>query len=181
MASIATLPSLFGTLAKFFGVVLKDGLPEDFFQRVIDDPTYRTNFVAAEKQGFVLNPPVPLWRKVDEFTIDVNYDRPSNLPFEGATVEWRTPGLTGWHTVQRRGEDVFVDDRMVELFLAKGQTKTTSVLGHDLRKELEGRVVLHPNVLDALMENIHLIPDSWKKNSGGNKLYNFFWAVGFRN
>ncbi|MBI4599154.1 hypothetical protein HY734_03100 [Candidatus Uhrbacteria bacterium] len=29
------------------------------------------------------------------------------------------------------------------------------------------------------MENVHLIPDVWKKDAAGNTRYIFFWAVGF--
>ncbi len=181
MASIATLPSLLGMLAKFIGVVFKDGLPEDFFQKVIDDPSYRARFVAAEKLDFVLTPPVPVWRKIDDMTIEVNYDALPGPPcFKTATVEWRTPGLTGWHQVQRRGEDVFVDGRKVEFHFTEGQ-KTGIVVGHELRKQLEGQPVLHPNILDAMFENPHLIPESWKADEQGNSFRIYFWAIGYRN
>lgn len=61
MASIATLASQLGMLAKFVGIVLKEGLSEDFFQRVIDDPAYRARFVAAEKRGFEFL----VWRTIE--------------------------------------------------------------------------------------------------------------------
>ncbi|MFA6522054.1 MAG: hypothetical protein WCT24_00445 [Patescibacteria group bacterium] len=46
MASIATLASFLGTIQKFLGISAKDGLPDEFYQRVIDDPVFRGQFVA---------------------------------------------------------------------------------------------------------------------------------------
>ncbi len=46
MVSIATLASLFGTIQKFLGIAAKEGLPDEFYQKVIDDPDFRSEFVA---------------------------------------------------------------------------------------------------------------------------------------
>lgn len=125
-------------------------------------------------------PEVPFWRAVNETTIEVNLDAPPVLPFPDATVEWIKPGQTGWVRVERKGDKLFVDGNEVLLHLDAGQKKGGSIQGHDLRKQLEGKAVLHPNIADSLLENVHLIPDNWKQDKAGNTIYVYFWAVGYR-
>lgn len=124
-------------------------------------------------------PEVPLWRALNETTIEVNLDASLVLPFPDAMVEWVKPGQSGWVRVERKGDNLFVDGREVLLHLTEGQ-KTGTVQGHDLRKQLEGQIVLHPNIEDALLENVHLLPDSWKVDEQGQTVYVYFWAVGYR-
>ena len=81
MASIATLASFLGTIQKFLGVAAKDGLPDEFYQKVIDDPTFRAKFITWA-QG-CLNPH-PFWEYVSDRTIRVNINAVPKLPFEGA-------------------------------------------------------------------------------------------------
>ena len=122
------------------------------------------------------------WRTVDEHTIDVNLDALPTLPFDGATVVWpKSSSKKGWVKVERRGDDLHVGGRKVILHLEDGQ-KTGYILGSDLRKALEGKDVLHPNILDALFDNFHLIPESWKQDEQGRTLSIFFFlaVVDFR-
>lgn len=123
-------------------------------------------------------PSVERWRKLSATMIEVNLDAPPTLPFDGAEVAWITPSQTGWVRVQRKGGKLYVGGRKVVLHLVDAQ-KVGTIKGYDLRSELEGKAVLHPNVLDALRENIHLIPDSWKTDDQGRTRYIFFWAVGY--
>ena len=70
--------------------------------------------------------------------------------------------------------DLYIDDKRVVLHLVEGQ-RTGSVHGHELREQIRGQMTLHPNVLDALFENQHLILESWKLDEQRS----FFWAVGY--
>lgn len=56
MVSIATLVPLLGMLQKFLGITLKEGLPEKFFQMVIDDPKLRGEFVGWADRRLNKNP-----------------------------------------------------------------------------------------------------------------------------
>ncbi len=72
MAPIATQLSLLGMLQKFLGIALKEGLPEKFFQAVIDDPEVRKDFIDWAKRR--LEPP-RTWREEDGviyFTVTSN-------------------------------------------------------------------------------------------------------------
>ena len=121
------------------------------------------------------------WRTVDENTIEVNLDASPRLPFDGAALEWpKSSGQKkGWVKLQLRDGKLFLDGKEIILLLEEGQ-KTSYVVGHELRKALEGKNALHPNVLDALFENAHLIPKSWKVDEQGRTRFIYFWAAGFR-
>ncbi|MEK7615313.1 MAG: hypothetical protein AAB431_02935 [Patescibacteria group bacterium] len=125
-------------------------------------------------------PEVPLWRKVGDLAIEVNLDAPPVIPFADATVEWTKPGQTGWIRVERIGDLLFVGGNEVLLHLDAGQLKGKSIVGTELRKKLEREATLHPNILDALFENQHLIPDNLKQNEDGNTIYLYFWSVVYR-
>ena len=66
----------------------------------------------------------------------------------------------------------FAKDRVL-LHLAKKQ-KSGTILGHDLRKELEKEPVLNACVLDYLLAHPHLIPEEWKGQAV------FFWGTVYR-
>lgn len=122
----------------------------------------------------------PLWRVINATTIEVNLDVPSSLSFDGATVEWTTPGQTGWVRVEKKDNQLFVDGRKVDLHITEGQKTARDHQGHNLFWQLKGKAVLHPNIADALFENPHLFPDSWKLKDQGWTVYVYFWAVGYR-
>lgn len=117
-------------------------------------------------------------RVVNATTIMVNLDVAPGLPFGGATVESHTGG--GWVKVQRRKDGLYVDGRKVVLHLSERQKGGRVLKGYELRDELTGKPVLNANVLDALYENPHLIPEDWKKDEAGNIRYIFFWGTIFR-
>lgn len=123
-----------------------------------------------------------LWRKIEgsDTAIEVNLDAPPRLPFGEAQVEWTTPGQTGWVRVEKKDSQLFVDGRKVNLHLTYEQ-KNGHAKGYVLRRRLEDRTVLHPNILDALLENPHLFPDSWKVDGQGLTIFVYFWAVGYCN
>ncbi len=107
--------------------------------------------------------------------IEVNLDAPPMLPFEGAKVDSivGTGTRTGWVEVERRGKNLYINKKKVVLYLSERQQNGQAIRGHELREELTGKPVLHPNILGALFEHPHLIPEVWK----GKLVY--FWAVIF--
>lgn len=115
---------------------------------------------------------------INKNTIMVNLDAPPKLPFEGAIVEANTGG--GWVEVKNRKDKLYQDGCEIGLYLSERQKDGQVIKGHELRKKVSGKPVLHPNVLDALFEHQHLIPENWKKDENGKIRFIFFWAVIFR-
>ena len=111
--------------------------------------------------------------------IAVNLAAIPKLPFNGAEVEQHIG--EGWAIVEKRADRLYVNGRKVILHLSKRQMNGKSLKGYDLREELTGKPVLNANVLDALADNPHLIPEDWKKDEQGNTRYIFFWATVYRN
>jgi len=116
---------------------------------------------------------------LSDTVIMVNLDVAPKLPFDGAEIE-KNEGC-GWVKIEKREDGLYVDDRKVVLYLSERQKGGQTIKGYELRDEFTGKLVLHPNILDALMEHFHLIPEDWKKDENGNTRYIFFWAVIFRN
>jgi len=105
--------------------------------------------------------------------IEVNLDAP---PFDGAQVDSviGTGPRSGWVRVERKGKDFYVNNKKVVLFLSELQQNGKNIGGYELKEKLTVLPVLHPNILDALLDHLHLIPEDWK----GKLIY--FWAVVFR-
>ncbi|MFH0892376.1 MAG: hypothetical protein V1867_06365 [Candidatus Falkowbacteria bacterium] len=122
--------------------------------------------------------PIERIRVINETTIMVNLDAPSNPLLNGAKIEFQIG--SSWVKVEKRSDGLYVDDRRVTLHLSERQKGKKDLPGYELQKELEGKPTLHPNIMDALFENPYLIPEDWKKDEKGNILYIFFWAVVFR-
>jgi hypothetical protein len=99
------------------------------------------------------------------------------LPFDGAIVESHQG--EGWILVERRRNGLYIGGRKVMLYCSKHQHDDASISGHELRKEIMGEC-LNSNILDALYENIHLIPEDWKKDENGNTRYICFWGTIYR-
>ena len=112
---------------------------------------------------------------IDEHTILVNLGASPKLPFPGATVHFHEG--EGWVEVQRRPDGLYVGDRKVILHLSERQIGGGRVEGHELRNELTGKPVLNANLLDALIEHTHLIPDGWKVDEQGRTRLIYFWAT----
>lgn len=122
------------------------------------------------------------WYVVNENTIMVNLDptlAPLRLPLNGA-VSLNTPTATGWAKVERINDKLFANGREMIPWLAKGQKDGKVIGGHALRKEVETKDNVHPNIWDALIEHdASFTPERYKKDTDGNVLYNFCWAVVF--
>src|SRR3989344_6516257 len=112
-------------------------------------------------------------------TIAVNLAATPKLPFNGAEVEQHIG--EGGAIVEKRTDGLYVNGRKVALHLSKRQQNGKSLKGYDLRDELTGKPVLNVNLLDALVDNTHLIPEDWKKDENDNTRFIFFWATVYRN
>ncbi|PIR91964.1 hypothetical protein COU01_04345 [Candidatus Falkowbacteria bacterium CG10_big_fil_rev_8_21_14_0_10_44_15] len=115
---------------------------------------------------------------ISETEIMVNLDAPPALPFDGAQIEFQTGG--GWVKVEKREDELYVNGRKIIFYLSERQQGNNMVRGHELREELSGKPVLHPNIMDALIEYPNFIPEGWKVDESGNIRFIFFWAVIFR-
>lgn len=102
------------------------------------------------------------------------------LPFAGATVEKHTG--TGTVTIEKRADgELYIDGKKVVLHLSERQLGGKWLKGHELRTELDGKLVLNATVLDFLEDHPEFIPDDWKKDEQGNTRYVFFWGTVYRN
>ncbi|MEX0652232.1 MAG: hypothetical protein WD509_00355 [Candidatus Paceibacterota bacterium] len=103
------------------------------------------------------------------------------LPFDSAKVV-KHEG-TGVVEIELRSDDnLYIDGKKVVLHLSERQMGDKRIVGHDLRKELEGgeQVLLNSNVLDYLCDHPELFPEHWKKNENGETRLIFFWRSIFR-
>ncbi len=95
---------------------------------------------------------------------------------DGWKVEEHKKG--GQVTIEHRGDDLFVNDCKIELYLHKGQQNGKGISGYVLRDALK-REVLNACILHYLLAHPDLIPDSWKKNTD-HKVRVYFWGTIYR-
>ena len=80
----------------------------------------------------------------------------------------------GWKVEEHiKGGQFKYDSAKVVLYRADEQKKGT-IQGNKLRKKLESKNPFNANLLDFLLKNTHLIPDSWKGK------FIFFWGTVYR-
>ncbi len=80
-----------------------------------------------------------------------------------------------WEVVEhKKGGQWKYDPAKLGLYLSQKQEDGT-IMGHDLRKELEGQPVMNANLLDFYLKNPLLIPSAWKSEAI------FFWGTVYRN
>ncbi len=120
----------------------------------------------------------PCWIALDLTTITVNLAATPKLPFNRAEVESHIGD--GWAILEKRPDGLYVNGRKVVLHLSKRQQNGKLLKGYELREELKGTRLLNANILDALCDNPHLIPEDWKKDEQGNARYIFFWGTIYR-
>lgn len=99
------------------------------------------NGIIPAEQKFIPAPSKPIDHVLDLTTIP-------KLPFNGAEII-ESKG-TGVVRLERRGDDLYLDDKKIELHLSPKQKKGSHG-GHDLRKYLEDKPVLNATVLDHLL------------------------------
>ena len=115
---------------------------------------------------------------INKTTIAVDLGVSPKLPFNGAEVEQHIG--TGLATVEKRADGLYVDGRKIILHLSKHQMGGKWFKGYKLREELTGMPVLNANLLDALYQNTHLIPEDYKRDEDRNIFFVFFWGSIFR-
>ena len=115
-------------------------------------------------------------RVVSATTIAVNLDVPTVFQVKDSIVH--TDGGTGWGMVEKRGDELYVNDRKVVLHFEDGQ-KNGSVCGGDLFEALRGTHCLHPNIMDALRSHPDFIPPHWKFDEAGHMQRIYFWGATF--
>lgn len=109
--------------------------------------------------------------------IRVNLDLAPELPFARTKVSENPKG--GWVEVELRRGSLYVGGKACILHLEDGQKDGKSMQGYDLSRALSSQATLHPNILDALLANSHLLPDSLKQDENGSTCFIFFWGVEF--
>jgi len=81
----------------------------------------------------------------------------------------------GW-TIEThiKGGQFEFDPEQVMLYLDETQQDGGTIIGHELRKKLEGKVVYNANLLDFYLANPQFIPEEWKGRSIS------FWGTIYR-
>lgn len=79
----------------------------------------------------------------------------------------------------RSGGQLEFDPAKIRFHLDEAQ-KTGMIEGHELRKKLAGMPVLNACVLEHLLANTNLIPESWKVDEQGRTRYIYFWGTIYR-
>lgn len=97
---------------------------------------------------------------VFEYVIDCDAD--PLVPDDWSVEEHKNGGQFTWDICQ------------TALYLSEGQQNNEWIGGFQLRRELAEKRVLNANVLDYLLDNLHLIPEQWKDK----KI--FFWGTIYR-
>lgn len=73
------------------------------------------------------------------------------------------------------------DPAKVAFHLDDGQKEGRTIVGNDLKKRLSSlSAVYGAQVLDHLLKNTNLIPDSWKTDEKGETRYIYFWGTIYR-
>jgi hypothetical protein len=119
---------------------------------------------------------------IDENTIRVNLSASIISPFKKTiyTSETQEGYGSGWVTVQKRANGLYVDGSKIILHLSDHQKNGQSIGGCDLWDELKGLPILHTNILDALLEYPHLIPDALKPDEEVYAMSIIFWVARFK-
>lgn len=116
---------------------------------------------------------------VVKHTVDLG--KSPRLPFDTAeVVKHEGEGIV---EIELRSDDnLYVDDKLVSLFLSEKQKGDGRIVGTELRVELEDgdQVLLNSNVLGYLCDHPKLFPEHWKKDENGDIRYIYFWGSIFR-
>lgn len=116
-----------------------------------------------------------LWKPISDTAIQVNLSVAPKLPFEGAQLAWNNGA--GEVTVESRRGELCVNDRRVVLFYPDLNPFGTYL---DFCRDPAFKMALHPNIMDALLENKHLIPADWKSAGVDRRRHLHFFAAGFQ-
>lgn len=115
--------------------------------------------------------------------VEVNLDAVPQSNYRFGRVKRIRGGRRGWVRLERRGKHLYfgtdAGSEMVSLFAHRLQRGRSNVSGMELEALLKHWTMLHPNVLDALLERPHLIPKNWEHNRKRQIQYIVFWDVVF--
>ena len=159
--------SAFGTSFEIFkrltDEVMEQGGDDDDLRRILNDDVVVHDMVKVLRGSVVV--------QAIEHVVDCDVDPyiPSGWSLKDEGAEHRKGGMV---KLERRGDDLYVNGKKIELFLAEGQKD--GIKGHQLRSMLAEKLVLNANILDYLLKNPKLIPESWKDK------YVFFWGDVYR-
>lgn len=143
-----------------------------------DNLRFVREFLLGQAQFKPLKEDSTRWVTLNETTIAVYLAATPKLPFDGAEVVEHIG--EGWVIVEKRADGLYISGCKVILHLSKRQKGGKWLRGYELREELTDKPVLNANILDALYESPHLIPEDWKKDEDGNIRYIFFWGTIYR-
>jgi hypothetical protein len=80
----------------------------------------------------------------------------------------------------QKGGEFEWDPTKVVLHLDPAQKGSGRIEGNKLRGKLADKSPFNANLLDYLLANPELIPESWKQDDAGNTRYIFFWGTIYR-
>jgi len=119
-------------------------------------------------------------RVISKNAIEVNLELPPKMEIEGAKVFYQT-SFGEWTKVEKRGDELWVDNRRVILYWNNGQKNSERIVGNVLYVDFYNKkTALHPNIMDALAKFPHLIPEEWKRGENYDHRDVFFWGVTFK-
>src|SRR3989344_3749049 len=102
------------------------------------------------------------WKTLGPTSIVVDLSVDHKELFDGTNIVSHTSGKAVLEKGKIDGH-LFIDGRKLALFATKRMVGTKEVRDYELREELTGKQVLDPNVMRAIVENKHLIPEDWEK------------------
>lgn len=101
-------------------------------------------------------------------TYEIDTDATPRHAINGAQIEYH----------KKSGKMLF-DFKKLYFHLCKATLNGNSIIGHMLRKELQHKNVMNACVMDFLLHNAWLIPDSWKRDQDRNIRCIYFWGTIF--
>ncbi|MGH7141060.1 MAG: hypothetical protein ACREGH_00290 [Minisyncoccia bacterium] len=116
----------------------------------------------------------------EETHLRVNLGAEPTPPYVGATPLGL--GGHGWVTVEKKDGVLWVGGCKVELYIDDRQKNNKTITASDLHEQLKLRCypVLHPNILDALLQRPEYIPEEWKCDARGRAMFIYFWGQIFK-
>jgi hypothetical protein len=154
-----------------------------------------TKFVTDEQLGILARRQNDLFRRVREGTLPVesvltklqaliegDFDAVPNPSGRNIDCDGQPFIPNGWKIESHQpGGQIEFDPAKIDLWLFEEQTRGT-ITGNELRPLVERRpgVILNACVLDHLLKNTALIPESWKQDDQGRTRYIYFWGTIYR-
>ncbi|MBT3730302.1 hypothetical protein HON59_00750 [bacterium] len=154
----------------------KIGVDKDFWIKLAHDEKFFSEVVKVYKEIKEIKP------KENVIDCDVAPFMPKAGTWEERFWKLGSHVNNGIFKVEKRDDELYLNNRKVELHVSKEwREENLGTKEHELEKELDGKFVLNVNVLDHLLKNPSLIPESWKQYERGiiflGTLYNYYRFV----